>query len=62
MLAAALNHRAGGACPTPPPTGIGVARAPDAAPSIESTGRSEVAEVLRNNRDMRMPDRSGAGQ
>jgi C-terminal processing protease CtpA/Prc len=56
MLAAALNHRAGGACPTPPPTGIGVARVPDATMSIASTGRSEVAEVLRNNRDMRMPN------
>jgi hypothetical protein len=62
MLAAALNHRAGGACPAPPPSAVGVARVPDASMSIESTGRSEVAQVLRNNRDMRMPDRSGVGQ
>lgn len=55
MLAAALNHRAGGACPTPP-SGVGVARVPEAGMSIEATGRSEVAEVLRNNRDMRMPN------
>jgi hypothetical protein len=58
MLAAALNHRAGSACPAPPPNAIGVARAPDVAGlSIESTGRTDAAEILRNNRDMRMPDR-----
>ncbi|HEX5006089.1 MAG TPA: S41 family peptidase [Hyphomonadaceae bacterium] len=55
MLAAALNHRAGGACPTPP-SSVGVASVPTAGLSIESTGRSDVAQVLRNNRDMRMPN------
>jgi carboxyl-terminal processing protease len=62
MLAAALNHRAGGACPAPPPTGIGVARAPDTGPSIATSGRSEAAQVLRSIRDLSMPDRSGAGR
>lgn len=60
MLAAALNHRAGGACPAPPPTAIGVARVPDETMAIEATGRSEVVQVLRNNRDMRMPGQAEA--
>ncbi len=56
MLAAALGHRANGTCPAPPPGGIGVARVPDPADmAIEATGRPDVVEVLRNNRDMRMP-------
>jgi carboxyl-terminal processing protease len=62
MLAAALNHRAGGACPTPPLTGQSVARIADDSRSIETTGRSEAAEVLRNIRDLSMPDRDGAGR
>src|SRR5690606_8522479 len=66
MLAAALTHRAGGACPPAPPTATGVARVRDDAMAIETTGRPDIAEVLRNNRDMRMPDRGpdrrGVGQ
>jgi len=57
MLAAALQHRANGSCPTPPPSSIGVARAPDTGPAIETTGRSDAAEILRNMRDLTMPDR-----
>jgi carboxyl-terminal processing protease len=59
MLAAALGHRANGSCPTPPPTStsIGVARAPDTGLPIETTGRSDAAEILRNMRDLTIPNR-----
>ncbi len=57
MLAAALGYRANGTCPTPPLTSITVARAPDSGPPIETTGRSDAAEILRNMRDLTMPDR-----
>lgn len=62
MLAAALGHRANGTCPTPPPTGQGVARVADDSGSIATTGRSQAAEVLRNIRDLSMPDQSGGGR
>ena len=60
MLSAALGYRANGTCPTPPLTSIGVARAPDTGPPIETTGRSDAAEILRNIRDLSMPNRGGA--
>jgi hypothetical protein len=61
MLAAALNYRATGACPTPPTaTGLGTASATRAGVAMEETGRSPAAELLRNNRDMRMPQQSVA--
>ena len=62
MLSAALGHRANGTCPSTPPVSLGVARAPDTGLSIETTGRSEAAEILRNIRDLSMPNRSGGGQ
>ncbi len=60
MLSAALGYRANATCPTPPPTSIGVAQAPEAGLSIETTGRSPAAEILRGIRDLRMPNTGGA--
>jgi carboxyl-terminal processing protease len=60
MLSAALGYRSNGICPTPPLTSIAVARAPGGL-SIETTGRTEASEILRNMRDLSMPGR-GAGQ
>jgi carboxyl-terminal processing protease len=58
MLAAALGHRISGTCPTPP-SAVGVAQAPGVGLPIEAKGRSEIAEILRNMRDLRMPNRDG---
>ena len=55
MLAAALNFRATGTCPLPPASSIGTARVAIEGEPIATTGRSEAAEFLRNNRDMSMP-------
>jgi hypothetical protein len=56
MLAAALAYRADGSCPTPPPSSLSAARAPGAGPAIKTTGRSEAEEILRNMRNLRMPN------
>jgi carboxyl-terminal processing protease len=62
MLAAALGHRTNGTCPAPPVATAGVAaRTPDTGLSIETTGRSEAAEILRSIRDLTMPN-GGRGQ
>jgi hypothetical protein len=62
MLAAALGHRANGTCPAPPTSSTGVAQVADASRAIDTSGRSEVAQILRSIRDMRMPDSAGGGQ
>jgi hypothetical protein len=62
MLSAALGHRANGTCPSTPPVSQTVARAPDTGLSMETTGRSEAAEILRGSRDLSMPNRKGATQ
>lgn len=59
MLAAALGFKANGTCPLPPPTSIGVARAPGAGEPIRTTGRPEAVEILRGMRDLSMPNRAG---
>jgi carboxyl-terminal processing protease len=62
MLAAALGHRANGTCPAPPVATAGVAaRTPDTGLPIETTGRSEAAEILRSIRDLTLPN-GGRGQ
>lgn len=55
MLAAALNFRTTGTCPLPPASSISVARVQIDGEPIATTGRSEAAEILRNNRDLSMP-------
>ncbi len=55
MLAAALNFRSTGTCPSPPVGSIAQARVMIEGEPIATTGRSEMAEILRNNRDMSMP-------
>ena len=60
MLAAALGFKANGTCPLPPPTSIGVARAPGGGEPIRTSGRPEAVEILRGMRDLSMPDRVGA--
>ncbi len=54
LLAAALGHRATGSCPAPPASSQTVARAGDGL-SMETSGRSEAADILRSNRDLRRP-------
>ncbi|MEP7209679.1 MAG: S41 family peptidase [Alphaproteobacteria bacterium] len=60
MLSAALGYRANGSCPTPPPSSLGMASVSRSGPSIKTTGRSEAEQILRNMRDLRMPNRGGA--
>jgi hypothetical protein len=61
MLATALNYRAVGTCPTPPASGLSVAAvAVKEGVEMELSGRSQAAELLRSNRDMRMPQQSVA--
>lgn len=57
MFAAALGYRSNGVCPVAPLSSIGVARVSDAASAIETTGRTEAIEILRNMRDLSMPER-----
>jgi hypothetical protein len=60
MLSAALGYRANGSCPTPPPSSLGVASVSRTTSSIKTTGRSPTEEILRNMRDLRMPNSRGA--
>ena len=58
MLSAALGYRANATCPAASGTGLSVARAPGSGLPIETTGRSEAAEILRNMRDLSMPEKA----
>jgi hypothetical protein len=60
MLAAALQYREAGVCPTPPATALSPQRAPEGL-AIATTGRSPAAEILRTNRDLTAPPGAGGG-
>jgi hypothetical protein len=60
MLSAALTFRANGSCPTPPSSSVSLASVSGGGPAMKTTGRSDAEVILRNMRDLRLPNRTGA--
>jgi C-terminal processing protease CtpA/Prc len=62
MLAAALAYRSTGSCPAAVASTLGVASRPPGVNAMATSGRSEAVQILRSNRDMRLPARPRAAQ
>ena len=60
--AAALAYRSTGSCPAAVASTLGVASRPPGVNAMATSGRSEAVQILRSNRDMRLPARPRAAQ